>query len=122
MIPWAQGLSAPTRMRSGCRESSTARPSRRNSGLDATWKAWGEVRASTARIRSAVCTGTVDFSTTTMSCVAALPRAVATPSTASMFGSPVGRPGVPTQMNATWASATASAMSPVKRRRPDAVA
>ena len=71
-IAIASGSSAPITTRSGCRKSSTALPSRRNSGFDATEQRMPclpfEAAASTiARCtRPAVFTGTVLFVTTTL--------------------------------------------------------
>src|SRR3954471_12889297 len=54
--------SAPITMRSGCRKSWTAEPSRRNSGFDATFTSSRPRACSTTRVDP---TGTVDLLTTT---------------------------------------------------------
>ena len=58
----ACGSSAPTTMRSGLRLSSTAVPSRRNSGLDTTLMSGRPITCSTSVAEP---TGTVDLLTTT---------------------------------------------------------
>ena len=67
----ARSSSAPTTMRSGRMKSSTAAPSFRNSGLDTTAKSTATLRAASScatasRTRSAVPTGTVLLSITTL--------------------------------------------------------
>ncbi len=110
---------APTRIRSGRNESAMARPSRRNSGLETTWNFRpGRSRAIVTATRSAVPAGTVDFSTTTIPSGACRATARAASSTATRLASPFASGGVPTQMKATSAPATASSGCEVKRRRP----
>src|SRR5438067_11237364 len=58
-VAWS---SQPMTMRSGCRKSCTAEPSRRNSGLDATITSSRPNACSTTRVDP---TGTVDMFTTT---------------------------------------------------------
>ena len=59
--PWS---SLPITMRSGCRKSWTAEPSRRNSGFDTTWTSARPRARSTILVEP---TGTVDLLTTTQS-------------------------------------------------------
>ena len=71
-IAIASASSAPITTRSGRRKSSTALPSRRNSGFDATeqrtslWPAAAAASVMIRRTRSAVFTGTVLLVTTTL--------------------------------------------------------
>ena len=70
--------SAPTTMRSGWRQSGTAEPSRRNSGLDTTVTSVRPSTRSTTRVEP---TGTVDLFTMTVPGVSMGPISLATAST-----------------------------------------
>ncbi len=110
----------PTTSRSGCRVSSTAKPSRRNSGFQATSTSGG-ARSSRAgpRSRAAVPTGTVDLPTTRAPSRRCGVSAATDPKTwvMSAFWAPAAW-GVPTQMKCTSAKAPTSSKEVVKRRRP----
>ena len=73
-----------------------------------------------ARTRSAVPTGTVDLSTTTLNSVIRRPMLRAAASTYCMSAEPSSSGGVPTAMNCSAPCATAASWSVVKRRRPAA--
>ena len=62
-ISSARSFATPTTKRFGVKVSSTAKPSRRNSGFHAK-SAWGAIFESSARRACAVPTGTVDLPTT----------------------------------------------------------
>jgi len=66
MISAVRMLSVPTMIRSGIRQSSTAVPSLRNSGLETTSKSWLVAARIASRTRSQVPTGTVLLTTTTL--------------------------------------------------------
>src|SRR5918996_5761895 len=115
----ASSESLPTRMRSGRSESSTALPSRRNSGLHTTVSPPSDrCLARISATRAAVPAGTVLFSTTTVGPAACRATISADRSTAIRLASPDERGGVPTHTKATRTSVRASAGSAANRSRP----
>ena len=112
-------------MRSGRMQSATAAPSLRNSGFETTskWRSLPRAASTSAmrpRTRSAVPTGTVDLSTTTLGSVISSAIVVATAITYFMSAEPSSSGGVPTAMNWMRPCATPSAASVVNMRRPAA--
>jgi len=112
-------------MRSGRVKSSTAAPSFRNSGLETTEKGGAALRKRTSNSAwmvavtlSAVPTGTVDLSTTTLLSVMWRPMLRAAASTYCRSALPSSSGGVPTAMNYTLPCATLAATSVEKVRRP----
>src|ERR1700685_3230266 len=111
--------STPTTIRSGYRKSTTAVPSRRNSGLDATQKesCGAPLRSKDLRSDWQVRTGTVLFST--MSFLSSMAAAIsfATASTNDKSASPDQDCGVPTVMKTASDCFTASGTDVEKVRR-----
>ncbi len=112
-------------MRSGFMKSSTAAPSFRNSGLDATENSIATPRAwssawITALTLSAVPTGTVLLSMTSLYSVISRPMLRAAASTYCRSAEPSSSGGVPTAMNCSVPWATATPTSVVNCRRPEA--
>ena len=112
-------------MRSGRMQSAIAAPSLRNSGLETTSKPRSLPRpcstsAIRARTRSAVPTGTVDLSTTTLGSVISSAMLLATAITYCMSAEPSSSGGVPTAMNWMRPCATPVAASVVNISRPAA--
>ena len=110
-------------IRSGFMKSSTAAPSFRNSGFDTTAYSICTPRATSsasiaARTASAVPTGTVLLSTTTLWSVIRRPMSRAAASTCCRSAEPSSSAGVPTAMNCSVPCATARATSVVKCSRP----
>ena len=119
----ARPSSTPMTMRSGCWVSLTAKPSRRNSGFQASSASApaGASSAIRAATRPAVPTGTVDLPTTS----AGRSRWGARPEKAfstwlTSAASPSGCWGVPTQTKCSSPNAATSAYESVKRSRPEA--
>ncbi|KWV86169.1 hypothetical protein PFLmoz3_04141 [Pseudomonas fluorescens] len=115
--------SQPMMIRSGRRQSATAEPSLRNSGLETISNCSSRPAARRllrmwSRNVSPVPTGTVDFSTRITG--ATRWRATASPTDSTYFRSaePSSSDGVPTAINNTSPCSTASFSSWVKRRRP----
>ncbi len=109
--------SAPTTMRSGCRLSGTAVPSRRNSGLDTTVTSWRPRTRSTTRVEP---TGTVDLLTMIVPGNRWGPISSATASTKERSAEPSSPCGVGTHRKTNSAPSTASVAPTTNRSRPAA--
>ena len=109
--------SAPTTIRSGCRLSRTAVPSRKNSGLETTLTSERPITCSTMVAEP---TGTVDLLTTIEPDERCGPISLAAASTKERSADPSGLCGVATQRKTKRAPATASVAEPVKRSLPAA--
>ena len=106
--------SAPTTIRSGCRASWMAVPSRRNSGFDTTATSGRSRSCSTSRVEP---TGTVDLLTTTAPCSRWGAISTATASRKLTSAAPSAPWGVGTHRNTNSAPRTAS-VAPVHEREP----
>ena len=106
--------SDPITMRSGCRKSCTAEPSRRNSGFEATSKStpFRAYLPITERTWPPVRTGTVLFSTIRRYSCSAPAMSRETASMKDRSAPPDGVGGVGTEMKITLPNSTASALLP----------
>jgi hypothetical protein len=109
--------SAPMTIRSGCKKSFTAVPSRKNSGLDTTDISLRPIMRSTA---TAEPTGTVDLFTTMEPSLMSGPISVATADINDISGAPSSRLGVGRQRKMNSASLTARDAPTTKCNLPEA--
>ena len=123
IISFALSLSTPTTTRSGRIKSSTAAPSFKNSGLEATSKGIFTPLLSSSSIMTAftfwaVPTGTVLFVTKTVYFCIFWPNVRATAKTYFKSALPSSSGGVPTALKTTSTSSKHSVNSVVKFKRP----